>query len=149
MPKYFYFLNTTVQVFQVYFGTFINIEYYQYRDIVHWVSIFWVSSSGLYNYPYLVGHALYKSLTSTDSNLTPFIDQCLMQFIKVMTSCILNCFSKISSQMLNGIAIRTMWRSYKTTHVLVRFPLLNNVSSEAWRTNILENEVVSTSQQSA
>ena len=109
-------------------------------------SIFCVSSSGLYNYPYSIGHASYWSLTPSDRNLTLFIDQCLWQFIEVMASCIPNCFSKVSPQIFNGIEMRTLWWPFQTTHVLVRFPLLDNVSSVAWGTIILENKVISISQ---
>ena len=109
-------------------------------------SIFCVSSSGLYNCPYSVGHASYWSLTPSDRNLTPFIDQCLWQFIEVMASCIPNCFSKVSPQIFYWIEMRTLWWPFQTTHVLVRFPMLDNVSSVAWGTIVLENKVISISQ---
>ena len=62
-------------------------------------------------------------------DLTPFIDQCMLQVIEVMAS----------PQIFDGIEIRT-------THVFVRFPLLDNVNSVAWGTIVLENKVIPISQ---
>ena len=44
----------------------------------------------------------------------------------------------------DGIESRILWWPFQTTHVLVRFPLLDNVSSVsvAWYSIILENKVI-------
>ena len=89
------------------------------------------------------------NLMTPGANLTPFIDKCLLHFIEVTSITSPNCLSEVSPQIFNGIEIRTLWWPFQTTHVLVRFPLLDNVSSVAWGTIILENKVIPISRRCA